>query len=54
VKRLIDPAVVIVAVIVPALSPQRFQKSLHPSRPYLRHARERAAVRSGYGDSMNP
>src|SRR5215467_9541599 len=36
VKRLIDPAVVIVSVIVPALGPQRFQKIMHSSRPLIR------------------
>jgi hypothetical protein len=44
VKRLIDAAVVIVAVIIPALGPQRFQEILHPSRPLFG-----AAVRAAMG-----
>jgi len=47
VKRLIDPAVMIVAMIVPALDPQSLEKTAHLS-PH------REVICSAYGDSVNP
>jgi hypothetical protein len=47
VKRLIDPAVVIVAMIVPALDSQGLEKTVHLSPP-------REVIGSEYGDSVNP
>jgi hypothetical protein len=36
-KRLIDPAVMVVAMIVPALHPKSFQKSVHNVSPSCGH-----------------
>jgi hypothetical protein len=47
-QRLVDPAVVIVAMIVPALRSQGCKKSVHLRRP------RSEVIRSGYGDSVNP